>query len=129
MQEFETLCEDIARHYGETKQLNQLQEELAELIVAINKYRRNAKNILNLVEEIGDVEIMIQQIKYLLKLNPDRLESIRLNKLFREKNRIKERLPGKKTLVIETDISEEEIIGIKEQIAEVIPSAKVVEVK
>lgn len=129
MQEFEMLCEDIARHYGENNQLNQLQEELAELIKAVNKYRRDEDNIDNLIEEIADVEIMIQQIKYLLRLNPEYLEMSRINKLLRQKRRIKEEKPGKKTLVIETDITEEEIIGIKEQIAEIIPNAKVVEVK
>lgn len=129
MQEFETLCEEIAKHYGENNQLNQLQEELAELIKAVNKYRRDEDNIDNLIEEIADVEIMIEQIKYLLHLNPEYLEMSRINKLLRQKRRIKEEKPGKKTLVIETDITEEEIIGIKEQIAEIIPNAKVVEVK
>ena len=130
MLEFEMLCDDIARHYGEANQLNQLQEELAELIVAINKYRRNADNITNLVEEIADVEIMLRQIKYLLALNPDYLEGIRINKLLRQEGRIKEEksLPRKR-IVVEADIPEEEIIGIKEQIAEVIPNARVVEVK
>lgn len=129
MQEFETLCEEIAKHYGENNQLNQLQEELAELIKAVNKYRRDEDNIDNLIEEIADVEIMIEQIKYLLHLNPEYLEMITINKLLRQKRRIKEEKPGKKTLVIETAITEEEIIGIKEQIAEIIPNAKVVEVK
>lgn len=129
MQEFETLCEEIAKHYGENNQLNQLQEELAELIKAVNKYRRDEDNIDNLIEEIADVEIMLQQIKYLLHLNPEYLEMSRINKLLRQKRRIKEEKPGKKTLVIETDITEEEIIGIKEQISEIIPNAKVVEVK
>lgn len=129
MQEFETLCEEIAKHYGENNQLNQLQEELAELIKAVNKYRRDEDNIDNLIEEIADVEIMIEQIKYLLHLNPEYLEMSRINKLLRQKRRIKEEKPGKKTLVIEADITEEEIIGIKEQIAEIIPNAKVVEVK
>lgn len=129
MQEFETLCEGIAKHYGEANQLNQLQEELGELIVAVNKYRRSADNITNLVEEIADVEIMLQQIKYLLHLNPEYIEGITANKLLRQKKRISEEIPGRRTIVIEADISEEEIIGIKEQIAEIIPSAKVVEVK
>lgn len=129
MQEFETLCEGIAKHYGEANQLNQLQEELAELIVAVNKYRRSADNITNLVEEIADVEIMLQQIKCLLHLNPEYIEGITANKLLRQKKRIREENPGKRTIVIEADIPEEEIIGIKEQIAEIIPSAKVVEVK
>ena len=129
MQEFETLCEGIAKHYGEANQLNQLQEELGELIVAVNKYRRNAENLTNLVEEIADVEIMLQQIKCLLNLNPEYIEKITANKLLRQEKRISEEIPGRRTIVIEADIPEEEIIGIKEQIAEIIPSAKVVEVK
>ena len=129
MQEFETLCEGIAKHYGEANQLNQLQEELGELIVAVNKYRRSTDNITNLVEEIADVEIMLRQVKCLLNLNPEYIEKITANKLLRQKKRIGEEIPGRRTIVIEADIPEEEIIGIKEQIAEIIPSAKVVEVK
>lgn len=76
----------IADHYGYEPQSMQLIEEMAELTVAINKYRRfvskgvnNAvNNILqaefllnNIIEEIADVEIMLEQIKHLIDSNND----------------------------------------------------------
>lgn len=65
------------KHYGIESQLNQTQEEAAELIQAINKYRRargvgqetdlgTAESRANLVEEIVDVSIMIEQLCDLL---------------------------------------------------------------
>jgi phosphoglycerate-specific signal transduction histidine kinase len=55
----------IADHYGLDEQLNMLQEECAELIQAVSKYRRTGKPS-NLYEEITDVKILLQQIDYLL---------------------------------------------------------------
>lgn len=55
----------IADHYGLDEQLNMLQEECAELIQAVSKYRRTGK-LENLDEEITDVKILLKQIDYLL---------------------------------------------------------------
>lgn len=68
-----------AEHYGYEAQSNQLVEECAELIQAVSKYRRARGTgqetplkeqvaLDNLIEEIADVEIMLEQIKYLLKI-------------------------------------------------------------
>ena len=51
--------------WGVDSQLNQAIEECAELIQAINKFRRNNDRD-NLLEEIADVEIMIGQLKIIL---------------------------------------------------------------
>lgn len=67
----------IADTYGYEAQSNQLQEEAAELIQAVNKLRRANGNgqpcqkseyqaTHELIEELADVEIMIQQIVHLL---------------------------------------------------------------
>lgn len=55
----------IADHYGLDEQLNMMQEECAELIQAVSKYRRTGKPG-SLYEEITDVKILLQQIDYLL---------------------------------------------------------------
>lgn len=62
----------IAEHFGLEAQERQLMEESAELIQALNKcwraYTYDGDCVvakMNLVEEIADVEIMIEQIKYL----------------------------------------------------------------
>lgn len=54
----------IADHYGLDKQLNMLQEECAELIQAVSKYKRTRTTAI--VEEMADVYIMLYQITYLL---------------------------------------------------------------
>lgn len=76
--------EQIADHFGIDNQLDMLTEECAELIQAINKYKRNTANsYVNLAEEIADVEIMLQQIKYLVGFNPEYLEHVKNRKIDR----------------------------------------------
>lgn len=89
----------IANHYGLAKQSRQLSEECAELIQATSKYMRfqetsyastvDWKYIESVCEEIADVEIMLEQIKYLLHINPDAIETIKGNKIARQLERIK----------------------------------------
>lgn len=76
---------EIARHYGYDAQSRQLIEEMAELTQAINKYWRkdlecgkyiynpwdgympdDSQEYWNLVEEIADVQIMLEQMKFFL---------------------------------------------------------------
>ena len=63
------ILEMAIEKYGE-KQLDQAQEELAELIVAISKHKRNANKltIANIIEEIADVRIMLKQVMMLLNI-------------------------------------------------------------
>ena len=85
----------IADHYGLDSQLNILQEELSELIQAVSKYRRGDPS--HILEEIADVEIMLDQVKYLLG-NPEIprvvvekfIKIIREDKIKRQLNRIQE---------------------------------------
>lgn len=53
--------EYIAYHYGKVHQLEKCKEELNELIEAID-----SKDEESIIEEIADVEIMINQVKYLM---------------------------------------------------------------
>lgn len=75
----------IARRYGYDAQSRQCIEEMAELTQAINKYWRkdlqcgkypynpwdgympdDSEEYMNLVEEIADVQIMLEQMKFFL---------------------------------------------------------------
>ena len=105
------MCMDISdqnnrlgKYYGYEAQSNQLIEECAELIQAVNKYRRAVARVGepvaeekreialdNLVEEIIDVEIMLEQIKYLLQIPEEDMLAIKIYKV----NRTKERIQGK----------------------------------
>ena len=62
--------------WGLVAQYDQCVEEMGELIVAINKYKRKVlykeyktdnKIVENLVEEIADVSICLEQIRYFFK--------------------------------------------------------------
>lgn len=83
------ILEKAVEKYGE-KQLDQAQEELAELIVAISKYKRNENKftISNVIEEIADVNIMIKQVMMLLDIKEFEVKSEELYKLNRLKKRI-----------------------------------------
>ena len=61
----------IAEHYGYGEQSLMLIEEMAELAQAINKFRRAGKSeqdaaLDHIHEEIADVEVCLDQIKWLL---------------------------------------------------------------
>lgn len=83
------ILEKAIEKYGE-KQLDQAQEELAELIVAISKYKRNENKftISNVIEEIADVNIMIKQVMMLLDIKEFEVKNEELYKL----NRLKKRM-------------------------------------
>lgn len=89
----------VADYYGYEAQSNQLVEECAELIQAVNKYRR-ARGIgqatpvelmdakANLIEEIVDVEVMLEQVKYLLHISEMDLLAVRDKKMSRTLERM-----------------------------------------
>lgn len=81
----------IADHYGLYSQLSILQEECAELIQAASKYKRNRliDDYQHIVEEIADVEIMIAQVKYLLKMPNYHVDGVKEEKIKRQLERIK----------------------------------------
>lgn len=80
----------IADHYGLDEQLNILQEECAELIQAVSKYKRRKliDNYQHIVEEIADIEIMIAQVKYLLKMYDYHVDYVKEEKIKRQLERI-----------------------------------------
>lgn len=89
----------IAEHYGLKSQQRQLSEECAELIQATSKYIRHLEStyelapnwelITNVVSEIADVEIMLEQFKYLMNINNEAVEEIKVAKVRRQLLRIK----------------------------------------
>ena len=92
----------IAEYYGIENQSIQLMEEMAELTIALNKYRRSSKVehqtisesideqfiIEQIIEEICDVEIVLEQIKYLLNHSSDDLAVWKQRKIERQLERI-----------------------------------------
>jgi NTP pyrophosphatase (non-canonical NTP hydrolase) len=82
--------------FGRFAQMDMLVEESAELIQAVNKYKRDL-NILtaaNLAEEIADVEIMIEQIKDIVNLD-DTIKKYKAEKLKRLSDKLQKLNPIK----------------------------------
>ena len=82
----------IIEHYVKELQLEVVQEELAELIQAISKYKRikSHKNYDNMVEEVADVFIMINQLVSMMCIPWYTVEEEIDYKLNRTLQRIKE---------------------------------------
>lgn len=89
----------IADNYGYESQSIQCVEECAELIQAIIKFRRTQGMgqktdqdgmiaYLNIIEEIADVEVMIEQMIYLLKIDREDIEAIKKQKINRTISRM-----------------------------------------
>lgn len=86
----------IADEYGYDAQSRQCIEEMAELTQAINKawrkkyddFEERTKSFENIREEICDVEIMLEQIKYLLQISDTDINEIIEQKLDRQLERI-----------------------------------------
>jgi DNA-binding NarL/FixJ family response regulator len=75
-------------------------EECAELIQALSKYHRASGKgqpiadyqkttvLDNIIEEIADVEVMLEQIKYLLNISEDDISAVIQAKTIRQKKRM-----------------------------------------
>ena len=86
------LCRDIFNYYGSNSQMDVTQDECAELIQAISKVKREGireRTYDNLIEELADVEIMIEQMKFMLR---DNLEDVIKIKLERQRDRIEKEI-------------------------------------
>ena len=63
------LYQDAINRWGIDAQINMLIEEMGELLVAINKLRRrkdrnDERPVMAMIEELVDVQLMLDQIKY-----------------------------------------------------------------
>lgn len=90
----------VADHYGYEAQSRQLIEEMAELTQAINKmWRIDATNrekpnsdrveaYKHIIEEVADVEICLEQVKWLLNIDESVLDEWKVMKIERSINRM-----------------------------------------
>lgn len=80
----------IAEYYGLENQLRQLAEECSELAVEANHSARKGSTTVRLIEEIADVEIMIDQIRYLAGIQESDVLKMRYYKIERQLKRIRQ---------------------------------------
>lgn len=80
---------EIADHYGIERQLHQLAEECSELAVEASHSARKGTTV-KIIEEMADVEIMIEQIIYLAKIDRKDIEECIQYKLERQMRRIED---------------------------------------
>lgn len=73
----------IAEHYGIEHQKHKAIEELSELTRALARGDRE-----NIVEELADVEIMLQQITYLMDIRPHEVNDVATRKIDRQLKRM-----------------------------------------
>lgn len=88
------ICHKAIELWGKNLQTMVCMEEMAELIQALSKNIRGARNEINIAEEIADVEIMLEQLKQMFNLRYA-VENYQTKKLKRLEKRI-EREPEKR---------------------------------
>lgn len=79
----------IAEHYGLKNQLRQLAEECSELSVESSHSARHGTTV-KIIEEIGDVMLMIKQVIYLANIDKCDIEDCINYKINRQLKRIEE---------------------------------------
>lgn len=86
------LYKKAIKKWGIELQIGMFHEEIGELIKAINKLRRHPinPNLLQVEEEIADVQIMIEQMIVLFKLDETRIMTKRKDKIKRLEEMVKE---------------------------------------
>ena len=89
------IYQDSIDKWGEFSQFDQMIEEMAELTVALNKYKRQyndsllpeqkAKIMDNLLEELADVKMMLEEMEYMF--GKDKIEKVydkKIEKFFKQ---------------------------------------------
>ena len=82
----------IADHYGLNHQLMKMVEELNELALECAKSWEKKSITANLIPELADVEVMLEQIKYLGGIEQSDIDEVKKFKINRQLKRIAEEL-------------------------------------
>ena len=79
----------ILNHYDAKKQKMKVCEELSELETALLKHINKGDNAESVLEEMADVYIMLEQLKYMMPFGENRIEDMIDFKLDRQIQRIR----------------------------------------
>ncbi|MFM6055708.1 MAG: hypothetical protein ACKPA7_29540, partial [Sphaerospermopsis kisseleviana] len=75
------LAFEAVKKWGNEPQLSQATEELAELIVVINHYRRGRADATEVAEEVADFLLMLEQIKIIAGISNHIMQEVQQTKL------------------------------------------------
>jgi len=82
--EKEEIYKEAINHWGKELQIGMLMEEVGELFVAVNKFRRGRLSNKNrIAEEIADVMIMLEEISFMFEIDEDCIAKWKVSKLKR----------------------------------------------
>lgn len=79
---------DALEHYGNNSQVDIAIEEMSELIKELLKNRRGEENRSMIADEMADLYIMLEQLKFIFGINETELKVNAEFKIQRLKNRI-----------------------------------------
>lgn len=85
---FREVCELAVDVFGKRAQMDMVNEECSELIQAVCKRLRGVENRDNIIEEIADVELMLEQLKYMEDISPQKIEEAKEKKIERLKDKL-----------------------------------------
>lgn len=78
----QNIINQLINKYGKEKQIGQVIEEMAELIVELNKnINRNKENRQEILEEYTDVSFMLKQLVLIYGFTNDEIQSCMENKM------------------------------------------------
>lgn len=77
----------VLSRYGLSNQINMVFEEFSELQKELCKFLRGKRDMVHIAEEIADVEIMLDQMKYFFK-NENLVEEFKKKKMSRLEKRL-----------------------------------------
>lgn len=82
------IYQECLKQWGMDAQVNMAVEEMAELISALQHYRRlrqwgHSATVEDIADEVADVEIMMEQLKFMFDIDPEHLLRIKEKKLAR----------------------------------------------
>lgn len=80
--EKQEVYEYAINHWGEELQIGMLTEEIGELFQALNRFRRGRiTDKEQIAQEIADVNIMLEQLAFMFKIDNKSIESWKMAKL------------------------------------------------
>ena len=81
---YKLYCWQALEQWGESAQLDMAVEELLELALAVQDYKRGRKNArTNIIEEMADVMLMLDQLREIMLIKGTEIEAKRKEKLIR----------------------------------------------